>query len=318
MTTFSHLKLLREIVLSLLAYGPLKGALLKPLVVRQFERVAGEPYAVAFRAYPKFVDALRTVGDELVIDAPPGTDMTVRLNNPVLSESVAAATARQPELPARLQAGIWVAFTNPDPQRRRFFYKSTGRLVHFVVDAPPAWLNVSELLSDPDAIEIKPTTAAEQQAWARRFVQEELPAQYRPFVEPLVANAYASATNNEFKNALGPHLGAWQHFRTLRMIEKATEWAARHGISFNELLDGHHAMPPPITAPASTLALVPAPTTAPSQAPALVVAAIPSASIAATTRQRLHQLIDAMTESELAQVMVPASVVARVIDSTNR
>src|SRR2546428_10349260 len=117
-----HLSLARELLRQLLAVGPQKGAALKVLLAREFERRTGTPFHQAFWTFPKFSAFLATNADLVNVVAPGGPgDISVSLRQAAQQDRTGVATIPAPLLPGRfLPSPIWNAFANPDPRRRRF------------------------------------------------------------------------------------------------------------------------------------------------------------------------------------------------------
>ena len=157
-----ELTLARELLRQILATGPQKGARLKVLLVREFERRAPTTFQQAFWTFPKFSAFLAANADLVEVHAPGGPgDLTVRLR-PQATADRAAAPAPQLASPARfLPPPVWNAFTNPDPRRRRYFNKVSREIVHYLENSqePPNPRIADLVVSDANYVEIQPASA---------------------------------------------------------------------------------------------------------------------------------------------------------------
>lgn len=124
-----------------------------------------------------------------------------------------------------IRSDVWQAFANPDPERKRFFEKDTGKIVHYLTDkqAPER----VEVESSPDRfLEIHPISQETQVAWMKDFLNSiSLPANEKAVLETLIAKPYSSALNVTFSRALGSHTLAWRAFRTQHVTAIIEQWA---------------------------------------------------------------------------------------------
>lgn len=291
----------RELLTQLLSAGPQKGARLKPLLVREFERRTRTTFQQAFWNFPKFSAFLAANADLLEVIPPGGPgDVTVQLRKGLLpSQPLSSATAVPPR--PFLSKPLWHAFTNPDSKRRRFYHKLSGQLAHYVEGSQthPNPRIAAAVAADPNYAEIVPITAEQQATWMREFLESvTLPEAKRSVVANLMGIPYSSAVNTAFMATLGDYAEGWRKFRAARVHEAARVWAERRGIPFEQ--------------PAgSGLRSISAPTggvmdTAAAETPAFAGARERDA------RRWLHTLVDSLETSELTQVLLPATVLLRI------
>jgi len=91
--------------------------------------------------FPKFTDYLQRVhGDLVSIERREGLgDILVSLRAASFGRFPAAPIAPTPNQPKAsnapvIRSAVWQAFANPDPDRKRFFNKHSGKVVHYLVD----------------------------------------------------------------------------------------------------------------------------------------------------------------------------------------
>jgi len=184
-----HLQLARAILQELLVAGPIKGAKLKPQLVRQFELRTGMGFRGVFPDYLKFSDFLSANKDLVDVTPPQGQgDITVQLKgNHVAAPRITWQAGNAP-VSFELPRPLWQAFTNPDPDRRRFFNRETRDVVHYIEDSSeePNPRIRTQVRDDPNFVEIEPAGAELQKEWMREFVRDAGSSWRGCFRSPLV------------------------------------------------------------------------------------------------------------------------------------
>jgi len=202
----------------------------------------------------------------------------------VASQSPATAThahAALTSVGAPIRSDVWQAFTNPDPQRRRFFHRDKATVKHYVANEQSAARQ--EIDAAPaDFVEIKPIAGTQQQSWMREFL-DSIPVtgvERTPY-DAIVGQPYSSALNAMFTRALGERAAAWREFRTKRVTDTILGWAANSGLSSDKLrVDAK--LPEPV-----------------------VDAAPPAMDDAMSPRHRAAKLLELLSEDDLSAVVIP-------------
>lgn len=296
-----YTQIAREILQQILAGGPRKGAPLKAVLMREFQRQTGADFNAAFWNFPKFSNFLAANADLVDVSYPLKIgDIAVSLRQPtdavaeVGLERAIYPTARR-AFSFRLPPPLWHAFTNPDPARRRFFHRLMHNVVHFVQgsEAEPNLSISASVQADSNYVEILPATAEQQNRWMREFVKtNDVPHGKRQLIDSLLAIPYTSQLNKTFCTALGEMEEDWNQWRALKIREFVEEWASANGITLDDLSAE-------ITSPESS-ALSPSP----------MPFGVGHAE--AELRRRLHAAIDSLAPGELPQVLLPAVVLLRL------
>ena len=107
--------------------GPLLGAKLKVLLFTDLSRRLNIGMPELEKMIPKLSPFLAANAD-LVQVARGQSDITVSLATSDLTANTADAASSK----VWFRADVWQSFLNPDPQRRRFFHRSTHDIVHFL------------------------------------------------------------------------------------------------------------------------------------------------------------------------------------------
>lgn len=182
------------------------------------------PFDQKALGFKTFKDYLRSLGDRLSIKEPAGSDILVSLGR---RDDAAEVNEPLPQHPLRSE--IWLAFTNPDPQRLRFYNKSTRRIEH-----GPASDGDDASHPAPDRVPVVPIEAARQSAWMLEFVAHEGLGSDE-LLQGITKAPYSSAVNTAFSKALGKKAPAWRRFRASKVFAEVGEWASRNNISFSSL-----------------------------------------------------------------------------------
>lgn len=297
----NNLAIAREVLQQLLSVGPQKGARLKPLLEREFERRSNISFRQAFWEFSKFSAFLAAHSDLCEVTPPGGPgDILVKLRGDA-PKSIIALTA--PVLPSTrfLPTSIWHAFTNPDPKRRRFYNRTSGRLVHFLEGSrePAHALIAADVAADQAFVEVTPISAEIQAAWMRDFLESTpLPPAMRSVLSNLASIPYSSSVNTAFFAALGPYSTSWRQFRARKVQEGVRAWADRNGVAFDQL----------VSPTANRVAVE----------EKVAIPGLQGGAAASARRQVLHELVDALDDGQLDHVFVPAGVLFRLLESRRR
>lgn len=193
-----------------------------------------DEHAFGYRKFSEFLKA--TLSSELIFDARNGTgDMLVSLNQipaaPVDAKPAIKAGEEKTER-AAIRNDVWQAFTNPNPQRRRFFHRHTHAIRHFSDQADEAAIKVEILGALQDYVEILPIDGSKQTQWMAEFL-DAIPLQGKdrgPF-DAMLKESYTSSFNSVFTAALKERGTAWKKFRKARVNLAIDEWATKNGIT---------------------------------------------------------------------------------------
>lgn len=284
------LELARELIRSLLADGPMKGATLKLRMLRDFEQASGEAFDAAFRIYPKFSSFLAANNDLVQVSRPsPGVpgDITVRLRQGGGEEG----GGHQQRIPlvspdCYLPTDVWQALTNPDPQRLRFFNRRTHKVEHYIEGK-----QANGLENSPEWVEIEPASAETQAEWMHKFIKSEpLPEGKRAGLLAIADLPYSSNTNAVFNRALAEYAPIWRRFRAGMVMQLARDWCEGADIPFEDI-----------------------------SRPTVKPSAVPLAdNREASLRSALIKAIQAATLEELRQIAIPASLLITHLHADGR
>nr|AIU94562.1 hypothetical protein [Stenotrophomonas maltophilia] len=206
----------------------------------------------------------------------PGGDMEVLSLAAAAAQPVAVRGEHRAMSAAR--EDVWIAFSNPDPQRLRYFNRKTGAVKHFQQTDLGAAVGLTPVA---DWVKIEPVPGTQQTAWMQEFLAQAstlVAADY-----PMIAQPYRTAVNVEFTKALGAAGKQWTQFRTGKMFEVMSQWAQRAGVDVSMLLpsfETRHAHPPVSTASLTDAA-------------------------ALSPKQRALKLIESLTDQEIADTLIP-------------
>ena len=282
----------RDVLREVLSSGSILGARLRPLLIEEYRRATARDLEPVLKSFGKFSAFLAANAD--LVD--------VRSDDKSGDIRVLLKTARAPHKPAlmssrRLSKELWQAFTNPDERRRRFYHRDTREVVHYL-DNSSETLDKSlarQVGSDNRFVEIQFARAQDQNGWMSEFLDSTsgLPDSTRRVASHLVSVPYESSVNWAFASALGAYGEAWRRFRAAKVSDKVEQWAERNAIS----LQAEDSSPDAETSPATA-----------------DDAGLSSASETTTEdlRKSLQSAIMLMSPTELAQVLVPATVCARL------
>jgi hypothetical protein len=281
----------REALRELLSIKERHAASLKLQMLQQLHTRGIAPSDV-FGAFPKFSAFLAAHSD--IVDVQPGSlagDVVVRLRR----------APQQPELAGsidlQVRGEVWRAFTNPDPRRRRFIDRRTGELRHFHEAEQHAndKAAAAKIRSEPNFIEVDFIPAHTHSAWMKEFLQSTtgLPDWSKQSAMHFLAVPYETSLDFAFTKVLGPFGEAWRRFRGNRITAAIQKWAEAKGVPFDKLLM-------PGTA-----------TVKPEQEPMAPVSS--SEPNVADQKSMMSSILDECSEDELSRIMLPASVVLRIL-----
>ena len=200
-----------------------------------------------------------------------------------------------------IQPDLWHAFTNPDSRRRRFYHRKTAEVVHYVEGNGADAAFASKVSADPEYVEIEPIPRADHNIWMREFVQSNaVPDATRAALLSIASVPYTSQLNRAFGGALEKNVDAWRRFRTAKVLECVKRWAEDNGVSVPELIRTQSER---AIREVAKLEAVVAPATA---------------SAITESRKLLHALVDALDESDLAHVLIPATILAKIAATSSR
>lgn len=232
------------------------------------------PFDQKALGFKTFKDYLHSLGDLLSIEDRSGTDILVSLGQ--TSKTVAAS---EPVVAPPLKSEIWLAFTNPDPDRLRFYNKGTKRIEHFSASNSPSQTSSSK----SNLVQISPISASRQSEWMQEFIAQNA-LEGNDLLTQIVATPYSSAVNAAFSRALGKFSVAWRKYRAIKVLEEAEAWAAGHDIDPAALRDL------PEAPPASS---------SPSMSP----------------RTRATKLLDSFSDQELIETVIPILAASALVKS---
>ncbi|WP_148650213.1 hypothetical protein [Lysobacter capsici] len=175
--------------------------------------------------FKTFKDYLRSLGDLLVIEEKSGSDILVSLG-----KTLPTKTDSDPETPPPLRSDVWLAFTNPDPNRVRFYNKSTNKVVHFHTTDQAA----ASIAEGSDLVAIPAIDGTRQVEWMHEFLAQNFLSE-DPLLNKIADAPFSSSVNTAFARALGKYGLAWRKFRASKVFVEATAWVARHEASIDWL-----------------------------------------------------------------------------------
>ena len=314
----NHLPVAREILKQLLSTSALKGARLKPMLIREFESRTGTQFSRAFWQFPKFLLFLKANEDIVEVTLPTGPgDILVQLRNltqphpdtPSIVPSTLSSSMPIVPLPLNqsqtyVDAALWHAFTNPDPARKRFYNPTTQEVLHYLDGStnPSDLVFESRVKAERNLIEIKPISATTQNQWMKSFLEtHEISETKRQLLDSLASLPYTSQSNKAFSAALEAHADVWRRYRTSKIIEHVGKWTQEH-------------LPPE----QRILGLGREPATGSWSGSERRAVSSGSPSTEGDLRAMLHAVVDAFNDAELSQVLIPASVLRKALTNTRK
>lgn len=213
--------------------SPEPGARLKQRLQQAFVASGFGEFDEKSLGFSKFTEYLaHSHGDLVRVIRPEGSgDVLVFLRGASdLSQATHTSVSSSVDSSQSVRSDVWQAFVNPDPDRRRFFNKKTGRVLHFL--ARQGTPEQVEIESSPEAyVEIAPIPGDVQVGWMRDFLASQaIPDSQKVPLEAIIGAAYSSSVNAMFIRALGKHAMAWRNYRITRVTEIIDRWAEDAGL----------------------------------------------------------------------------------------
>lgn len=258
--------------------SPILGSRLKQLLVSKCIATGSPPFDEGALGYSKFSDYLEAEhGDILYLD---------RVSNPsdVLVRSGPAAPLAGPRMP-KIKGDVWQAFTNPDPNRKRFFNKETWQVKHFLDASQGSSDGTAEPQLSTADIEVDPIAAETHKSWMKEYVESiklELPEPKASELIALSDQPYTSQLNRDFTKQLGKHASGWRQYRTKKIVEAISHWAERNDVP-TKTLYAYTASPQPRVVPGDAI--------------------VDQTHIA--PREKAWRLLDLLKEDEIAELVLP-------------
>ncbi len=277
-----------ELILQLLNNtSPEFGARLKQRLNKLLIKNGRCPFDERGYGYKRFSDFLQNVlGNKISIERPKETgDILVSLRHPKTIYSSSgiyspSASPRKEEQSPVIRSDVWQAFTNPDPERKRFFHKETHAIRHFLREESSPSREVIE--HDPSQfIEIDLISGQVQMEWMRDFLDLlRMPSNQRPPLDALIAEPYSSRVNVAFTRALGEHGDSWRRHRIKKITSLIQRWAKQNDVLFNDLCVPEGAKSHPLSQNESTQDQL-------------------------TPRQQAIKLLEFLSEEDIACLVIP-------------
>lgn len=227
--------IISQLILQLLHNNsPELGARLKQQLNKSLISNGWSPLNEKVYGYKTFSDFLQSVlGDKLSITPPQGAgdihvslrhSQTIQNSSEISSSSKSALT--KSEQSHVIRSDVWQAFTNPDPERKRFFHKEKKVIRHFLQGASsPSRDEIEQNLSQ--FVEIDLISGQEEKGWMRAFVGSlRLSDNQRTPFDALINQSYSSGVNAAFTRSLGDEHGeSWRNYRTNKVISLIRAWS---------------------------------------------------------------------------------------------
>ncbi|MBA0234574.1 hypothetical protein D7Y50_12830 [Stenotrophomonas maltophilia] len=249
---------------------------------RLLQRLAKSPEAKALggfdykrMGFPRFKNFLDACSDVLDQHISAHGDMLVSLRGTTVD---ARSEAVRPA-PSSIRSDVWIAFSNPDPNRIRFINRTTGEVMHHVLAAGET---VDGIRPGQDWVQIEPVAADVQASWMREFAAQT--EGVNPEDHAVLRQSYRTYASAIFAKELGPLGKQWTKFRTAKMVEAIQKWSARVNIALATLT------------PAATNRL---------EATAVETPKLEAVTSGLSARARALKLMDALTDEEISSTLVP-------------
>ncbi len=279
----------RNIIVEILTQGsPESGARLKQRLNIRLKDLGLEHFDESKLGFKRFRDYLeRGLSDVVKVTPAEGLgDIGVRLigQESSVNGSVESGVEDQTLDISLLRDDVRLAFTNPDPTRKRFFNKKSNILKHFSVDGESS--EKKEVSNNSEEyIEIIPASPDVQKLWMSWFLDK-----YKQYVgnfealENIVRKNYHSALNAEFGKALGELSGEWKRYRNSNVAKEIESWCKENKINVECLFKS-------TINPGSALKSV-----------AFVEGGAPDAFV---VRQKAVKLLELLSDDDIARFVIP-------------
>lgn len=282
---------IRSILVELLTgHGQVAAAHLKPRLAAELLERVGIVFDERGLGYKNFLTFLQSNKDIIEVNHPGGPgSVWVSLKTDEISQD---EVQRQEAIQNRLPVSVWQAFTNPDPNRKRFYNKEKGIVIHYLEGSARQqdFKHQQEVDIDTDYIEITPISSDQHSEWMKNFLSEHnLAPRVKEVCETIANSVYSSAVNYAFTQSLGRIGESWKLERSKKVHDFAIQWANENNIDFWSAKE----VPQSISAnrPASS----------------------ESFEDDDNWRVLIKRAIDLMGKEELARVSIPASAVVRLL-----
>jgi hypothetical protein len=248
----------RSIILELLSDRATEfGARLKQRLNRTLIQSGIPAFSEREYGYRKFSDFLiAELGHHLQIDKP-SIDGDIQISLKADAPSFAPPYTRVAAVSAApvsdqvtikatfpiVRGDVWQAFTNLNPQRKRYWEKSVGQILHFLEDSDSD--QAQQVAALPDAFTEIPLVEGDTQlGWMHEFLAvSDFPDDEVASLRRLVAEGYSSRLNMLFARSLGQQQSQWKRYRAQRVIDIIRDWAQTNSVPIDRLM-----IAPPITA----------------------------------------------------------------------
>lgn len=161
-----------------------------------------------------------------------------------LKESVQAAVdapVLQPEVPPAewigrpIRSDVWQAFTNPDPERRRYLDRQTFQVRHYTPTHSPE--TKAEIdLNPAQYVEILPISGETHKGWMRDFLDAvPITGAERTVLDQMLSQPYSSALNAAFTRSLASNAAPWKEHRVKFVLNTILHWAKSNDVDVNHL-----------------------------------------------------------------------------------
>lgn len=181
---------------------------------------------------------------------------------------------------------VWQAFVNQDLERKRFFDKVEGRVVHFRSGEPASVKNAVEATPGNYA-EIVPIPADLQVDWFKSFLQKNPPHIHAvaEVIQKLLDENLGTQVLDSISQMLGPNTESWRAQRTRLIYSKIVSWCEEHGIDVAMI----SSRPKPLIAESTAVddAVVPPPS---------------------SVRKQAQAILDSLPDADIAQIVLPILV----------
>lgn len=257
-------------------------ARLRQLLISEGQNRGLGSFDLQAMGYRRFKDFLAAFPDLFELRTREGGEMIVcpRSLSQSMPVDAALASARR-EPPPAIRDEVWIAFSNPDPRRARFFNRLDGRVFHTLIQEGQS---PDSLRPPGDWVRIEQIGAELQSAWMKEFVSEH--PDVPPSIPPMLEETYSTPLNVRFTRSLGPLGKAWTQFRLRKMTQQIHSWATSVEVPISRL------------APASVPAQPVHTSVGPAPTPVLDTRAL-------SAKERALKLIDTLSEDEIANYVIP-------------
>ncbi len=257
-------------------------ARLRQLLISEGQNRGLGSFDLQAMGHRRFKDFLAAFPDLFELRTREGGEMIVcprSVSQSVLADAAPASARREP--PPAIRDEVWIAFSNPDPRRARFFNRLDGRVFHTLIQEGQS---PDSLRPPGDWVRIEQIGAELQSVWMKEFVSEH--PDVPPAIPPMLEETYSTPLNVRFTRSLGPLGKAWTQFRLRKMTQQIHSWAASVEVPISRL----------------------APASVPAQPIHTAVGAAPTPIVdthALSAKERALRLIDTLSEDEIANYVIP-------------